>query len=378
MVACQVAYTLFHTPTKIARVRSQGYLDQPKLFDKEAFPVDVLISPEQEVTEYIRRLIEFPGALQVLDFAGGRVRLVAIRAYSNGPLVGHELSTLYEHMPGVEARVAAIYREGEVIHPSGRTTIHADDEVFFIAAAEHILAVMSELRKLDKRHKRLILAGAGNVGQRLAQTLERKYRVKVIERNERRAREIAERLEMTIVLVGDATDEQLLMEENIENTDVFCSVTNDDEANILSAMLAKRLGAKRVMSLINRPAYVDLVQSGSIDIAISPQQATIGSLLTYVRRGDVVQVHSLRRGAAEAIDAVAHGDSSSSKVVGRSIEQIKLPAGTNIGAIVRGEEVLIAHHDTRIESGDHLILFLVDKRKIREVEKLFQVGVTFL
>jgi trk system potassium uptake protein TrkA len=373
-----VAYTVFHTPTKIARVRAQGYLDYPKLFEHAAVPVDVLISPEQLVTDYILKLIEYPGALQVLDFADGRVRLVAVKAFHGGPLVGNELSTLYEHMPNVDARVAAIYREGEVIQPQGDTEIKAEDEVFFIAAAENILSVMSELQRLEKPYKRLIVAGGGNIGRRLALSLEQKYRVKLIESNQTRAREIAERLDMTIVLHGDAADEDLLLEENIENTDVFCAVTNDDEANILSAMLAKRLGAARVMALINRPSYVDLVQSGIIDIAISPQQATIGTLLTHVRRGDVAQVHSLRRGAAEAIEAVAHGDRSSSKVVGRAIEEIKLPKGTTIGAVVRGENVLIAHHDTMIESGDHVILFLVDKRKIREVEKLFQVGVTFL
>ncbi|MEJ2592556.1 MAG: Trk system potassium transporter TrkA [Candidatus Thiodiazotropha sp.] len=378
MVACQVAYTLFHTHTKIARVRAQGYLDNPQLFESGAFPVDVLISPEQLVTEYIMKLIEFPGALQVLDFADGRVRLVAVKAYHGGPLVGHALSTLYEHMPEVDARVAAIYREGTVIQPKGDSVIKAEDEVFFVAAAENIRSVMSELRKLENPYKRIIIAGAGNIGRRLASSLEQKYRVKLIEHNPERAREIAEQLDMAIVLNGDAADEDLLLEENIENTDVFCAVTNDDEANILSAMLAKRLGAARVMALINRPAYVDLVQSGTIDIAISPQQATIGTLLTRVRRGDVVQVHSLRRGAAEAIEAVAHGDRNSSKVVGRAIEEIKLPKGTTIGAVVRGEQVLIAHHDTLIESEDHVILFLVDKRRIREVEKLFQVGVTFL
>ncbi|MBW9267438.1 MAG: Trk system potassium transporter TrkA [Candidatus Thiodiazotropha sp. (ex. Lucinisca nassula)] len=378
MVACQVAYTLFHTPTKIARVRAQGYLDYPRLFEQSAVPVDVLISPEQLVTDYILKLIEYPGALQVLDFADARVRLVAVKAYHDGPLVGNALSALYEHMPNVDARVAAIYREGEVIIPRGDTVIEVKDEVFFIAAAENIRSVMSELRKMEKPYRRLLLAGGGNIGRRLASSLEQKYRVKLIENDKVRAREIAERLELTIVLHGDAADENLLLEENIENTDVFCAVTNDDEDNILSAMLAKRLGAARVMALINRPSYVDLVQSETIDIAISPQQATIGTLLTHVRRGDVVQVHSLRRGAAEAIEAVAHGDRSSSKVVGRAIEEIKLPSGTTIGAVVRGDEVLIAHHDTMIESDDHVILFLVDKRKIRDVEKLFQVGVTFL
>lgn len=378
MVACQVAYTLFHTPTKIARVRSVGYLSHPQLFTQEALPVDVLISPEQLVTDYVQRLIEHPGALQVLDFAGGKVQLVAVRAYYGGPLVGHELRTLREHMPGIETRVAAIYRRGQAIAPEGDTTIEADDEVFFIAAKRHIRVVMKELRRLDRPVKRIILAGGGNIGTRLAKALENKYQVKLIDHNAKRSKRISEELEKTIVLYGDAADEELLLDENIEHTDVFCAVTNDDEANILSAMLAKRLGAQKVMALINRSAYVDLVQSGIIDIAISPQQATIGSLLRHVRRGDVTAVHSLRRGAAEAIETVAHGDEQSSKVVGRAIEDIKLPPGTNIGAIVRGSEVIIAHHDTVIQADDHVILFVVDKNRIPDVERLFQVGVTFL
>lgn len=378
MIACQVAYTLFHTPTKIARVRSAEYLRHPELFSQEALPVDVLISPEQEITDYVQRLIDFPGALQVLDFAGGKVQLVAIRAYYGGPLVGHELKTLKEHIPGIDTRVAAIFRRGKPIQPEGGTIIEVDDEVFFIAARKNIRAVMSELRRLDKPCKRVILAGGGNIGTRLAKALESKYQVKIIDHNAARAKVISEQLERTIVLLGDAADEELLIEENIENTDVFCSLTNDDEANILSAMLAKRLGARKVMALINRSAYVELVESGEIDIAVSPHQATIGSLLAHVRRGDVVVVHSLRRGAAEAIEAVAHGDKKTSKVVGRAIEEIKLPPGTSIGAVVRGEEVIIAHHDTVIEAEDHVILFVVDKRRITDVERLFQVGVTFL
>jgi len=377
MIACQVAYTLFHTPTKIARVRSVEYLNHMRLFAQEALPVDVLISPEQLVTDYIQRLIENPGALQVLDFAGGKVQLVAVHAFYGGPLVGHELRDLKVHMPGIDARVASIFRQGKPITPEGDTIIEADDEVFFVAARKHIRAVMGELRKMDKPVKRVILAGGGNIGLRLASAIEGSYQVKIIERQEERARMLSETLDKTIVLLGDAADEELLLEENIENTDVFCALTNDEEANILSAMLAKRLGARKVMSLINRASYVNLVQSGTVDVAISPQQATIGSLLTHIRRGDVVMVHSLRRGAAEAIEAVAHGDRSSSKVVGRALDEIKLPKGTTIGAIVRGEEVIIAHHDTVIEIDDHVILFLADKKCIQEVERLFQVGVTF-
>ena len=377
MIACQVAYTLFHTPTKIARVRSVEYLRHTRLFTQEALPVDVLISPEQLVTDSIERLIEKPSALQVLDFAGGRVQLVAVRAYYDGPLVGHELKKKKKHIPSADARIAAVFRRGAAIVPCGDTVIEVDDEVFFLAARKHIQDVMSELRKLDKPVKRIILAGGGNIGMRLAKAIENRYQVKIIERNEDRSRQLSENLDKSIVLLGDAADEELLLEENIENTDVFCALTNDEEANILSAMLAKRLGARKVMSLINRASYVDLVQSQTIDIAISPQQATIGSLLTHVRRGDVVVVHSLRRGAAEAIEAVAHGDRKSSRVVGRTIEEIKLPRGSSIGAIVRGEDVLIAHHDTVIETDDHVVLFLSDKKCIAEVEHLFQVDVTF-
>ena len=377
MIACQVAYTLFHTPTKIARVRSPEYLKHRSLFVQEALPVDVLISPEQLVTDYIERLIRNPGALQVLDFAGGRVQLVAVHAYYGGPLVGHELRELRNHMPGIDARVAAIFRQGKPITPEGDTIIEADDEVFFLAARKNIRAVMGELRKLDKPVKRVLLAGGGNIGMRLADSIENQYQVKIIEHNAARATLLSEELDRTIVLLGDAADEELLLEEGIDSTDVYCALTNDDEANILSAMLAKRLGARKVMSLINRASYVNLMQSDIIDVAISPEQATIGSLLTHVRRGDVVMVHALRRGAAEAIEAVAHGDRSSSKVVGRMIEEIKLPTGTSIGAIVRGEDVIIAHHDVMIESDDHVILFLSDKQCIKEVERLFQVSVTF-
>ena len=379
MVACQIAHTLFHTPKKIARVRAMGYLSCQELFTDDAVPIDVLISPEQVISRYVERLIEYPGALQVLDFAEGKVQLVAVKAYYGGPLVGHELRTIRSHIPDADMRVAAIYRKGKAIVPHGTRVIEADDEVFFVAARQHIRLVMSELRKLDKPFKKIMLAGGGNIGKRLAESLERKYQVKILERSRSRAETLAQELDEVIVLLGDSADEELLLEENIDQMDVFCAVTNDDEANILSSMLAKRLGARKVMSLVNRPAYVDLIESQEeIDVAISPQQVTIGALLTHIRRGDVVAVHSLRRGAAEAIEAVAHGDKKTSKVVGRRIEEIKLPKGASFGAIVRGDEVLMAHHDILIESDDHLILFLQDKSKTPEVEKLFQVDVTFM
>jgi len=378
MVACQIAQTLFNTPTKIARVREADYLEHKDIFGSGALAVDVIISPEQIVTHHIEQLINYPDALQVLDFAQGKVQLVAVKAFYGGPLIGQALNALEDYMPEVQTRVAAMFRRGKAIIPEGDTVVEADDEVFFIAATSDIRTVMGALRELDRPSKRIMIAGGGNIGTRLASVLEKKYQVKLIERDPIRTEDISETLNKTIVLQGDAADENLLQEENIDETDIFCAVTNDDQINILSAMLAKRMGARKVMALINRAAYVDLVQSSTIDIAISPQQATIGSLLAHVRRGDVVVVHSLRRGAAEAIEAIAHGESSSSKVVGKRIEHIKLPQGTTIGAIVRGEQVFMAHHDTVIEAEDHVILFLVDKRRITAVEKLFQVGVTYL
>ena len=255
--------------------------------------------------------------------------------------------------------------------------IEADDEVFFVAARHDIKAVMSELQRLDDDYSRVIIAGGGNIGLRLALAIENNFKVKIIERNMERCHFLSETLTKTMVFNGNASDKELLISENIEETDVFCALSNDDEANVMAAMLAKRLGARKVMALINNPAYVDLVQGGEIDIAISPQLATIGSLLKHVRRGDVVNVHSLRRGAAEAMEAIAHGDEQSSKVVGRMVGEVDLPQGANIGAIVRNGEMLVAHDSTLIESGDHLILFLTNKKKIREIEQLFQVGLGF-
>lgn len=378
MITCQICSSLFNTPKKIARIRSNQVLKYAdELFHKKHIPVDHVIAPEELVTRDIARLIDYPGALQVLEFAHGKVSLVAVKAYYGGLLVGHALSTLRDHIPNVDTRVAAIYRNGKPIRPLGTTVIEADDEVFFIAASIHIRAVMNELQKLESAYKRIMIVGGGNIGAGLARILEKDHQVKLIERSAKRAEQLTSELNDTLVFTGDSSDQELLTEENIDQFDVFIAVTNDDEANIMSSLLAKKLGVRKTMVLIQRDAYIDLVHGSTIDIAISPQQATISALLTHVRRGAIDNVYSLRGGAAEAIEIVAKGDEKSSKVVGREIKNIKLPPGVTIGAVVRGSEVLIAHSTTLIHEEDHVILFLVNKRFISDVEKLFQVSAIY-
>jgi trk system potassium uptake protein TrkA len=290
-------------------------------------------------------------------------------------------------MPHVDARIAAIYRKDQPIVPDGATRVEAGDEVFCLAASRNIRTVMSELRRRDRPTRRILIAGGGNIGERLATATQGRYNVKIIEANEARAKVLGARLHSTLVLVGQAADENLLSAEGIEDMDFFLALTNDDENNILSALLAKGLGARRVLALINRRVYVDLVQADRIDIAISPAQVSIGTLLAHVRKADVAAVHSLRRGAAEALEIVVHGDQRSSKVVGRRIDELDLPHGVTVGAIVRGpapepgradkRQVLIAHHDLVVEAEDHVILFLVNKDLVPKVERFFQVGLTY-
>ena len=396
LVACKIASKLFNVPTKIARVRAAGFMRRPEILSEEGFDVDFAICPEQIVTEYISKLIEFPEALQVLDFANGRVTMVAVRAFEGGPLVGHPLKDLRRHVPSVDARVVAIFRGDQAIIPDGDTFVKADDEVFCLADTDNVRKVMHELRRMDKGVKRVMIAGGGNIGLRLAKALEDRYQVKVIEYSKRRAAEIAAQLSDALVLQGDATDEELLEAENVAEMDLFLALTNDDENNIMGSLLAKRMGARRVVALINRRSYAELMQGGEIDIAISPAQATIGKLLTRIRRGDVVAVHSLRRGAAEALELIVHGDEKTCKVIGKRVEDIQLPRGATIGAIVRrlerpqtervddmvwtarDSQVLMGHHDIVIKPNDHVIMFVANKRMIPKVEKLFQVGYAFI
>jgi trk system potassium uptake protein len=378
LVACRLAARMFNVPRRIARIRATDYLANEKVLGDEGFNIDLAICPEQVLTDYIVKLVQFPGALQVLDFAAGKVSLVVVRAFQGGPLVGRPLKALREDMPGIDTRIVAIFRGDGSIVPDGNTVIEAGDEVFCLAASGHIREVMRELRRMDRPVRQVMIGGGGNIGLRLAQALEENYSVRIIERDKRRCEMLAARLRKALVLNGDTTDEELLKEESVAEMDLFAAVTNDDENNIMSSLLAKRMGARRVVALINRRSYVDLLQSGQIDIAISPAQATIGTLLAHVRRGDVVSVHSLRRGAAESLEAVVHGDRESSQLIGRRIDEVELPLGSAIGAVVRGNQVLMAHHDTVIGDGDHVIVFVADKKNLPRVERLFQVSARFL
>jgi len=377
LVACKLASSLYNTPTRIARIRAADYLNRESVFNTDNFCVDFSICPEQILTDYIVKLIEFPEALQVLEFADGKASLVAVRAFTGGPLVGQPLSFLHTHMPQVDTRVAAIFRKDSPLIPEGDTVVEDGDEIFFIAATNNIRSVLKEMRRMDKPCKRIMIVGGGNIGRRLSKALEDDYQVKLIEYNKKSCERLAGELTNTLVLNGDGTDEKLMQQEHVGEVDVFCALTNDDENNIMSSLLAKQGGARKVIALINRSAYVGLVQGGKIDIALSPAHVTIGSLLAYVRQGDVAAVHSLRRGAAEALELVAHGDRESSRVVGRRIEEIDLPKGATIGALVRNDEVIMGHRDTVIEAEDHVIVFVIDKKMVRKVEKLFQVSLGF-
>jgi trk system potassium uptake protein TrkA len=368
LVACKVAHDRFGVPTTIARLRSPEFEDGTPLMDKAGgFAVDRVICPEESVTRYIGQLVEHPEALQVLEFAHGLVSLTAVRAVAGGPLVRHSLAEIPALVPEAEMRIVAIYRQDQALTElDGRTRIEPGDEVFVLAATRHIATVLGALRERDRPVRRLMIAGGGKVGLRLARQMHEQVQIKIIETNRARCDYLAGQLPaQVLVLHGDSTDEELMAEENVQDMDLFVALTSDDEDNILACLLAKRMGAKRVLALINRRAYAELVQGTQIDIAISPSQAVIGELLAHVRRGDMA---------------------------GRRIDEIGLPAGAQVGAIVRGlhrpdgseagaeaaPRVLIAHHDTVIEPHDHVIFFVPNKRMVREVEKLFQVSATFL
>ncbi len=381
LVACKIAHDVFNVPTRIARVRSPEIKQSEALLGADGFAVDRVICPEDSVTRYIHQLVEYPEALQALPFSQGRACLVAVRVSGHSTLAGCTVGEFSQRNAHMNFRIVAIYHLGAEVPCDSAARVCAGDEVFVLAGREQVCQVLRAIGNADQPVRRVMIVGGGRVGLNLARHLVGRCAVKLIELDRVRCKYLAAELPGALVLQGEAADEDLLHDENVGEMDLFVAVTSDDEDNILSAMLAKRMGARRVMALVNRRAYADMLEGSAIDIAISPAHAVIGELLTHVRRGAVAAVHSLRRGAAEALEGVARGDARTSRLVGRRVDQVHLPEGARFGAIVRptanGMQVLMPHHNTVIETDDHVIFFLPHKRAVREVEKLFQVRPTF-
>lgn len=375
MTACHVARTLFSTPSRICRLRSRSYLQHPELFEHEHQSGETLIHPEQLITNEIATLLEIPGASQVLDFADGLVSLVSTYVRDDSPLAGGEVREWLSHMPaGTEGYIAALYRGGRTIIPNGATRVEAGDEVFFLADKRHIQVLLRDLNPRSLPCRRVMFAGGGNIGERLAEKIEQRYEVRIIEPLQARCDYLAECLDRAIVVRGNAAQRDMLLHEDVHHCDVFCALTNDDSTNIMSSLLAKNLGAKRAIALVSDPDFGDLIHGGDIDIVLSPRQFTISSILAHVRRGEVTAVHSLRRGDAEALEIVLHGDARTSRVIGKQVRDLAMPEGATIGAVVRDGKALFVDGDTELMRADHIILFVSDRSQIPKVEDLFQVG----
>ena len=377
IIACQLASHLFAVKVKIARLRNEEYLNYPSIFRPDALSIDLAINPSALVTDQIQLMTQYPSALQVVNFVGGRVKLVAIRASSGSPIVGHRIRELRDHIPHVHVRIAAIYRGKGAIVPQSDTVIEDGDEVFFVAEKNSIRQVMSEMRHLDESNKSIFIAGGGIVGTKLAMRLDKRHNVKVFENDKARCQELASKLYGGTVINSSATDRKALLEENVDQCDIFCALTNNDEVNLLSGLTAKFLGARKSMVLLNNHLYHELIdRSGmdagiNIDAVLEPQEITISQLLAYIRRGAIDHVHSLHNGAAEAIEVTIKPDKTN--IIGRMYKSLALPYGTTLGAVVRAKHVHTEFSDLAVEADDHVLLFIIDTQSMRGLEDLFGV-----
>jgi trk system potassium uptake protein len=371
MLACLVINALYARPKTIARVRAIEYQKNPELFGAKGIPIDHVISPEMIVMEAIRNLIDFPGVLHISDFAGGLVRLFSVKVGANGFLIDKKIKDLKEKLADGKIRVVAIFRQGHPLSVNGQAMIKAGDEVFIVAPRKEVQKVLKSLNKLEAPIKRIIIAGGGHIGKRLGLALENDHQVKIIEKDPRRAKKIANELHKTVVLKGDCADETLLLDESIDSADLFCAITDNDGVNIISAALAKSLGARKAICLLNHISYSKLLPGTGIDVAVLPNQETLGHILKYVRKGDVAQVSSLCGGTAEAIEAIAH-ESGTFSVVGKRVDAIHFPSGIVLGALIRNQDVIEIHHDTIFEENDHVVMFAMEKKLVVNIEKNFQ------
>jgi trk system potassium uptake protein TrkA len=372
MVACRMAFTLYNVEKKIARIRTTEYLHRPELFSKGAVPIDFLITPENLITDYITGIVEEPGASQVFDFENGLVQLVETRAFIGTPIVNKPVRELHQHLPDTPMRIISLYRNGRALLCNSDTVIREGDHVYFLTRKEHVASLLKEFRRADKSYKNIMIAGGGTIGSNLAMSLETSHNIRVIELNEQRAMDLEEKLNNTLVLQGNASDEDLLIDEGIEETDLFLALTDSDEVNVIVSILAKRLGAHKTIALVKRDVYASLAeQSDEIDMIVSPDQITASGILSHIRRGDTMKVHCLQHGKAEAIEIVVHGNEQTSQVIGKQIKDLELPQGVVLGAVVRDQELLMGSKKLVIETNDHILLMLTDVSKIHKVESLF-------
>ena len=378
MVACQVAHSLFNVPTKIARVRAQSYLRPiwADLFSRDHMPIDVIISPELEVARSAERRLEVPGAFDMIPFGDDKLRLIGVRLTDECPIVDTPLRQLTELFPDLNIVVVGIDRAGQMIVPTGDDQMLVGDEVFFVSDKEHVSRALSLFGHEEKEARRLIIIGGGNIGLFLAESMERDHpsvRIKVVELNRERAEYVAERLERSVVINGDALDSDILIEANVANTETVVAVADDDEVNILASLLAKRYGCKRAITLINTGTYEPLINSLGIDVVVSPRNITISTILQYVRRGRIHSVHTLREGFGELIEAEAL---ETSELVGRPLKEVKLPPGVLLGAIVRDGEMICPRGSTVVQTKDRVVLFAAED-VIHQVEKMFSVQLEY-
>lgn len=382
IVSCQIAYSLFKTPTKIARVRYKELTKYPELFQADHIPIDMIINPAELVTQRIKRQIEYPGTQTVLDFAEDKIQIASVSATPPCKIIGKKVLELYQDIADkdVQAKIIAITRNANTFIPDTETFIEPHDTVYFCAKKENLKACTQALLQAEEKFRRIFIAGGGNIGINLAQALEDDYKVKLVDGNAKQCEHAAEVLHNTVVLNGDAVDTDLLQSESIDETDLFISVTNDDEANMMSAILAKRLGAHRTFALVNRQTYAHFLieRSPDIDMAISPQKITGSQIIKHLHKGDMVNVYQLPRSGATALEIIAHGDEKTSAVIGKPLANIKLSSDVHICAVRREDEIILAHEEMMIQDGDHVILFLADQSLLREVEKRFQVEPSFL
>jgi trk system potassium uptake protein TrkA len=378
MVTCEVAHSLFNVPTKIARVRHQSYLQSRwrDLFRREAMPIDVIISPELEVGRAIARRLEVPGATDVTPFADDRVRLIGARCGPECPILNTPLRQLTFLFPDLHMTCVGITRGDRFFVPSGDDHIIAGDEVYSVVETSHVARAMRAFGYEEKEAERIVISGGGNIGLFLAQEIEvtRPHAtLTLIESQPERARFIADKLTRSVVLHGDARDREIHEEANLRTAEAIVTVTNNDEVNIMTALLAKRYGCQQALTLVNNDIYDGLLGSLGIDVVINPRETTVSSVLQHVRRGRIKSVYSLRDGEAEVFEAEAL---ETSPLVGQPLRDARLPGGVIVGAIIRDREVIMPRGDTMVRAHDRVVV-VARAAVVKKVEKLFAVRVEY-